>query len=212
MDQVFLQAFGMQLKKSDLKKIKILEVAIKLIATKGIESCSFELIGKQLKMTKANVAYYFNGKDDLIESVVRWIAAQAQIYTQDGMGKVVEKSPSEINNKEIIRHYVKLTYQWLDEFPWHSSVMLYFLSTCVHRPIFKRIHSEIRSQNNRRIAELLAMENSSLKAGDRLQLAANINALIVGSITNYLTTDMDNIFGYKSARKGVERLLQTYVE
>src|SRR4051812_38892710 len=65
-------------KKSDERRIRILEAVIESIATQGIEETTFESIGKKVKMERAHVNYSFANREELIKGAVKYTVAMGQ--------------------------------------------------------------------------------------------------------------------------------------
>jgi AcrR family transcriptional regulator len=201
---IYNQVFGDELDKAARKKLSIIDSAIKIISTKGIESCSFEKIGVDLGLTKANVAYYFDGKDDLLLTVSKWIAGHARHFASRLVTE--EKDP-----RAMLRAYINATYRWLDEHPHHASVMIYFLSVCTTDRIYMELNQDIRRSAVERVYLLLRLICKRASSDRELQvLAGQISSLLVGSIVNAVTTDNRHLYNSKHTNLAVDSLLKAH--
>src|SRR3989338_3165884 len=109
-EAIYKVLFAEGLSRGDLKKVEIIKMVIMLIASKGIEQTSFENVGRPLGMTKANVAYYFLNKEEMIQYAIKYITVTAQQITVSEIEKAT-------THKERIEAYVKGTFRWAKEYP-----------------------------------------------------------------------------------------------
>jgi AcrR family transcriptional regulator len=173
-EEVWLRVLG-DIK--DLKKRKIIEAALSIISTHGIESLTFESVGERLDTTKANIRYHFQSKDDLIFLVTKVVVINAQLIT----AQLVEKAATpELKLRAIIGG----AYQWCRQYPEQISCWaMYFYYSTLFTPYMK-FFTEVRATGTSRmemILRALPQKNASRDIS-HLQIADTIQNVITGQI------------------------------
>ena len=74
-DALYFTPLPVKRKKSEERKLRIVEAVVECIATRGLEHTTFEVIGKMVKMERTHVSYYFSSRDELIKAAVRYVVA-----------------------------------------------------------------------------------------------------------------------------------------
>lgn len=169
-----------------LRKTKILEATIDCLLSYGIEGTSFDVVGSKLGMKGAHVIYYFNTKDELIDSVIKHVAATAQT-SMEKQGFVLAKPI------DALDQYVEANFLWAKKYPKHCKVMIFFYYQCLFKTPYKKLHSAWRQVGQERIQALLAAM-PQLEGASKAQLAYKakaIQALITSYLVEYFTTEVD---------------------
>jgi AcrR family transcriptional regulator len=190
-DQIMKLIFDVKPSKTELKKNEIIKNVIHLIATIGIEQTSFENVGKQLGMTKANVAYYFKNKDEMIHFAIKYITITAQTIT-------IQNIQTAKTMEEQIKAYIKAAFEWAKLYPEQMSVMMLFFYYSTIYPNYAELYFNIRQAGKKRIADLLKSDNPKLNTKQAIAKAHLIQAIITGKLVDHYTT------GYKSDLKQIE--------
>ncbi len=66
---LFIEVFQIKPRKGELKKLELIEEAIRQIAHQPIETVTLESIGKPLGMIRAHVAYYYKTLESLMSEI-----------------------------------------------------------------------------------------------------------------------------------------------
>lgn len=188
---------------TDNKKHRILEATISLIADTGIESVTFENIGKKLKTTKANIKYHFGDKDHLIFTAIQAVTINAQAMT----AAQVEKAES---TEDKLQAIIDAAYDWVQRYPEHLRAWILFIYYAqMHEP-YAKYFAETRSVGQSRMALLLrALHHSGDKNADYMALAENIQNILYGQILG-LTGRMKELKQNKAAANTmISMLLQS---
>lgn len=170
-------------KKGDLKKAQIIEASIVCIAKHGIEKASFEKIGKEANMTRAHVNYYFKEKPDLLKATLEYVLVNAQEMTAAHLAKVEESS-------EILKAMNDVTFDWLEAYPSHISVLALLNYYCIVDKKFKDFNTAARETSRQRMMKILSVYRPDLKTAELRKLAFAVHALMTGYILEYSTSDL----------------------
>ena len=96
----------------------ILESTTKVIEEYGIQSLTFDLVGKKCKMTPAHVNYYFKNKDELIKATVLYVMKKSRSYFDLEM-KTKSKKPK-------VEVMIQANFDWFRNFPNYRSIDVCF--------------------------------------------------------------------------------------
>ncbi len=175
-DPVLLQTFDGVLRKGDLKKIQILEAAIEVIAKEGIEGTTFESIGQKIGLHKAHVAYHFKDKNQIIQTVIRYITSKAQATTIEHILRA--RTP-----EARIFAILEGAFAWAESHPTHVASMTLFYHYCTYNRKYAQLNSQIREDGATRIVGLLGKTSQK-----NLKVAKAIQAIITGAVIEAGTT------------------------
>ena len=103
---LFRQVLPYKMRKGDLRKVEIIESAIKCIGSIGVENLTFEAVGKKTGIGKSHVLYHFPNLDELVCSAIQYVYAV-------GQGVVSEFIGLEKNKKNLLKAYIEGTFHWL---------------------------------------------------------------------------------------------------
>jgi len=183
--EIWRQILSQNTAAADEKKRKIVEAAIHLIAHKGIAAVTFDLLGTQLKTTKANIKYHFNEKEQLIFTATRVVVLNAQRLT---MQMVEEVDSPEAKLTAII----EAAYVWLQRFPEHAAVWMLFMYYAHVHEEYARFYEETRAAGQSRLQLLLRAlphEHKHPPAYDRI--AETIQNILYGQMTALIARAKD---------------------
>ena len=186
-DPIFSQLFHLEPSKGDLKRFEIIETAIKCLAKEGFEGGTFEKIAKRLKTRRSHIAYYFEDRDELLRSVVRYIIAQAQQITVE----LVTQAKTPLEQLQAISN---AAFEWADRYPEQARVLVFFHYQCASDLKYKKLHTQIREAGFERIRALVGVLHGGDKASGSRALDLNeraraLQATMTGLVFEYVTTD-----------------------
>ena len=201
-DPIFRIIEGQKLGKADKRRATILNAAVDVIAKDGIESASFEAIGKAGKMTKAHVNYYFKEKPDLIEAVLVFVANTAQFFTVEALKKSTPKTQ--------LSDYINITFDWAKKYPKHATVMMLLYYYCRIDKKLRLRHTEARKIAIRRLSTIIQSTRPKTSEKQATDLARTIQSLMAGNLLEFATTE--GLFSLSQAKQvtqeQVKELLQ----
>lgn len=177
-----MQLFGGQLDKRTRKQAEIVAAAITSIAKRGLDGTTFQVIGESLKMSRSNLLYYFDSREEIIEKCVQYVALTAQQITQTCVAQA--DSP-----EQKLAAIIEANFKWLDQHPEQASVMGLFYFICTYNQKYRLLHQSIRKVGQERLAACLKAlpELSNLTPGKALELAERIQSLMVGRSIDWVT-------------------------
>jgi AcrR family transcriptional regulator len=180
---------GVQIRKSDLKRIEIIEAAIECMATIGIENTSFEAVGKSLKMARSHLVYYFKDKESLFRDAIQYVAAMGQQITLEHLQRAAPENQ--------LRAYVEGTFDWIARYPQHATIMPLFFYVSATRKEYRELHAKSRNLARDRILAILAILESGKKRTpkQRTEIAERILACLTGFYLDYLATRRSGTLG-----------------
>ncbi len=170
-------------KKGDLKKAKIIEASVACLAKHGIEKASFEKIGKEAKMTRAHVNYYFKEKPDLLQATLEFVLVNAQEMTTKKLEKV-QKS------EDLLKALNEVTFEWVETFPQHVAVLALLNYYCIVDKKFKNFNTTARETARMRLVEILKIHRPEMKLIELKKLAFAVHAIMAGYILESSTTKL----------------------
>ncbi len=185
-DFLYQQALASSPSKSDQRRALILQAVVRLLATDGVDSLTFETVGKAAKMARSHVVYYFTSRDELVAAAIRFAAFSAAHIIDS---HVVKDEPWKL----AIRHYVEGNFDWIQRFPQHANVYtLLYYQACLH-PQYRALNTEIRDAGTARISTILERGPARSKKAIRV-LAKAIQGLVTGNLIDVMTTNAKNLF------------------
>lgn len=186
-DPLLIQMFTGAIRKSDLRKAKIIEGAIAELAERGFENLSFESIGARTKTRKSHVNYYFKSKEDILRRCFEYMAGTAQ-------NLVVERISSSVGAARL-KAYIEANFEWIRLYPDQATLFMLFYSRAAYLEEYSNLNKTFRTASLLRIEALLAdiglMDNSS--AIQRRSTAQTLLDLITGAVVEIVTTPRKNL-------------------
>lgn len=208
-DALYLSLFPVKRKKSEERKLRIVEAVVECIATRGLEHTTFEVIGKMVKMERTHVSYYFSSRDELIKGAVRYVVAVGQEIT---IGHVKKAE----NWKDRFTAVIEAPFEWLKLYPNHAPVMGIFSYLATYNEEFRKLQNAVRTGGEERLLASLQplVENGKLSKVHATELCRAIHGMLTGNITFYFSSDYPLTFEALKAKtvKAGFRLLDTYLK
>lgn len=173
--------------KRDLKRDKLIQAVIQSIAKNGWEETTLERIGLRFKMTRAHVAYYFEGRDEMLFAATRLVTKTAQQLT-------IQRVQNATGWEEQLQAVVDGALDWLEKHREHAAVFLlsYHLAA-ISRP-YRKLHTEIRNAGSVRIQQILENSELSLSDSQLVKLSKRIQNQITGAIVDAVVTEFTQPF------------------
>jgi AcrR family transcriptional regulator len=192
-DPLIARALDFQPRKGDLKKIQILNLAIEQIGTQGVESLSLDVIAKALKTSRSHVLYYFNDKETLLLSVVRYALATGQEV-------FVEKVSRPSSPKAKLFGYVDAVFDWAENHPNHAKVLILLYYNATFSEAFRSIYMPVKATAVNRIGATFDSTSSETNEA--------IYHCLVGYLLSLLNSDLSQSRATfrKAAHRAVLRL------
>jgi len=183
-DPFIMNLFVLKPRKGDIRRLKIIEAAIEVMATHSVDAVSFENVGKKLGIHRAHVAYYFSKKEEMVDEAIRFITATAQKTTIDLITKA-------LSSEDKIRAYIEASFTWAENYPSHAKAMISFYQICLSRKKFRAMHQKMRQAGHQRVIALIqeSVSFSHLKISEAREMATTIQSLITSRLLEHLTTE-----------------------
>lgn len=185
---LYAQFLNFKPKKGDLRKVAIMEGAIEIIASDGVENLSFESLGKRLKMGRAHVAYYFPDRDELVLSTIKLVVATVQSFT-------VERVKHAADAPGRLTAFVEATFDWMESYPRHASaiLLLYYYASYDRR--YRELHDEIRRLGAKRIEAIVKAILPPAKKRSSMAAAKLVQSILTGHLLDHVTTHASQPLG-----------------
>lgn len=174
--------FDFKPRKGDLRKIEILEAAIHCLADDGIHRTTFESVGKRLGIGRAHVAYHYPNLDDLFEAAIKFCVSHVQVMTVDAVTATED-------DQEKPAAFINATFEWVQRFPKHASVilLLYYLASVL--PRFRKIHDDVRTLGAERLKAIAAGALGKKSPAKPAVVGKKLQSLMTGNLVDWLTTE-----------------------
>jgi len=171
----------------DLRRAAILEAAVEIMATTGIDELTFERIGKQVKMARSHVVYYFSDRKLLVESALQFVALTAQEF-------IVQRLKDHDDWRTLLTTYVEANFQWIYENRAHGSVFLLMYYEATLKKSIRKLSTEARIGGVKRITGILQLSPIAWKESDLVATSKAIQGMITGNLIDVVTTDFSKEF------------------
>src|SRR4051812_15789599 len=125
---LYSQILEFKPRKADLRRMAILDAVIDCIAEKGILNLTAQEVGRQAKMRRSHVTYYFPNQDKMLEAAIKFVVSTGQEIT-------VAYVTAAQTPRARLEAMVQATFVWLERYPKHASVMLllHYYGSCDSR-------------------------------------------------------------------------------
>lgn len=183
--------FQFEYRKGDIRKAHIIEAAIRCLTSYGLEKTTYELIGKEAKIKRSHVAYYFSSKEEIIEACVKYMTATAQALT-------VEKVKVASTPRDKILGVVEGAFAWVQKYPLHAKGFMAFYHLATYLPEYQKLNSEIRELGAQRLTVLVQRAFPRMESQESFRLAKEIQIFITGAITEFVSSE--NLFDVEETR------------
>jgi AcrR family transcriptional regulator len=202
MEMLYREILVFRPKAQDNRLARLMESAIALMAENGVDELTFGALGKRAKMARSHVVYYFPSRDQLVDSVISFVAHSAE--------RIITTDLLEVGSIEaMLDSYVVACFHWLKKYPQHATVMLLFYYESSFKKRRKAFHSTIRTAGRKRIEAILRLDPklASLTPRQREVLARAVAAVITGNLIEAFTTDNESFEALLKQTKDTVRIL-----
>src|SRR4051812_16717041 len=117
-DALLHRIFDVKPSKGDLRKVEIIEAAIRCFATQGTEQASLENIGKLIGISRSHIIYHFKDRETLLDAVVKYVTETGQGFFVDRLAGAAEF--------ELLDAYIDAVIDWVARFEQHARFMILF--------------------------------------------------------------------------------------
>ncbi|MBI1862149.1 MAG: TetR family transcriptional regulator [Deltaproteobacteria bacterium] len=179
-----LPLFGERLRKGERTKLRIVEVATRLIAKKGLHNLTYEELARISKSSRQLIQTYYPNRDRLFEECIKLGRYQFQKFVVDALERATTP-------KEKLDTYLEKTLQWVDENREKVANIIFFHHLCALDPGHKALntgHADIGSQ---RLTAIVVGLRPELPMGEARDLAKAIQNLIMGNLYCLVTEARD---------------------
>jgi AcrR family transcriptional regulator len=171
--------------KREVKRAILIQSLIHSIAENGWEQTTLEKVGAQHGMTRAHVAYYFQGREEMLLAAIRLVASTAQALTVAR----VEKALGWKNQLEAV---VQGAIDWLKQYPEQAKVFLLFYYLGSLSEDYRSLQTQIRNAGLDRIVSILSNASTRNLSAKKIQkLAKKIQNQITGTLVDFTVTHSD---------------------
>ncbi|MCB0404368.1 MAG: TetR family transcriptional regulator [Bdellovibrionales bacterium] len=183
-DAVYYQIFDFKRGRGEKRKIQIVEALIECLATRGLDNTSFETLGKMVGMNRTHVAYYFQSRDDLVRTAVRYVFVVGQ---QDTITRIEKAAAGRARFQASIEGW----FEWLHRHPKYASVVGLFYYLASYDKSYRSIQNSIRSMGEERILSTLTpfIEKGRITPAKARTVARSAQVLITGALFNFYASD-----------------------
>jgi AcrR family transcriptional regulator len=178
---LFATILNMRPRKGDLRKAEIVQAAVQLIATEGVEELTFEALGRKSKMLRAHVAYHFKKQEDIIKAALQLAVLTSQECAVKRMQ--LAKTPEE----QLVASTHGI-FDWIEDHPEMVPCFFLMYYYASFNPVYREFHSKFREQGHLRIASALELLRPKLSVTARKALAKKMQNHLTGVLLDYLTT------------------------
>lgn len=175
----------MEKPRNQRRSLEILEGAIQVYAKYGAEGATDDLIAKASGISRPLIFRYFKDRESLFETATKYVRVNFQHYTVS----VLEK---EKTAEDMLRAYIKATLRWIDDYPDHARVLIYFLYICSLKKSENRVNTEFNKASHQRIVAILqqGLQEGAFSCSDVEDTAKMIQTLIIGGMVNWTTESL----------------------
>lgn len=167
----------------NLRKVKIIELAIKKLFKDGAESLSFQKLADELDISQTTVIHYLKSKKAMYRLMAQYVSEHNIDYVTK---KLDHKNPALTN----LKNYLFTNFQWAEEFPSYASTLIFYNTLAINHAEYqddynKRLH-QVRNRIEGFIYSAVREKSLHLEEQDIPLLATLIHNFLVSSISNYL--------------------------
>ena len=167
------------------KRAVLIESLIQSISENGWEETTLEKIGAKHGMTRAHVAYYFQGREEMLLAAIKLVASTAQAITVDRLAKA-------LGWKKQLEAIVKGAIDWTIQHPDQAKVFLLFYYLGSLSDSYRSLQTQIRNAGVDRIVSILANSPiGELTPKKNRVMAKKIQNQITGTLIDFSVTHSD---------------------
>jgi AcrR family transcriptional regulator len=136
--------------RSKRRMLAVIEAAIQVYSTKGVEHSTYEMIAETAGVSRTVVLHYFKDKEDLFLMAVKYI----RVNFQDLAIQEFKKHSDPVN---MLSGYVRCIFIWLKKFPKHCKTWMFYLYLCSKNRKERNLNTELVSVGHLRIQALIEL-------------------------------------------------------
>ena len=165
--------------------MQIAEGAIECYADIGYALTTFEKIAEKCKISRPLIKHYFDTREEVFDFSIRYIRANFQRLAIEYIGEGR-------TTLEKLERYVTSTFHWLDRFPTHIRVWIYYLHYCSIVDSMKEQNTEFVNIGHDRIAALiqLGIDEGKFNVSDLRAAAKQVQVIISGALITCVCEDL----------------------
>lgn len=178
---LYLASIGHSLSKSDLRRLTMIESAIKGMAEEGLEGANFERVARNLKVRRSHVTYYFKDRDELALAAIKYIVTLAQDMTNRKIAEATDM-------KSKLLAFNEVTFEWANTFKDHARTLIVFYSQCASNTSFKKFNTTMRKEGTQRVLNIF--KDYEYKGSDEELVikAQTIQSIILGFVIEHMAS------------------------
>lgn len=167
------------------RSLEILEGAIQVYAKHGAEGATDDLIAKASGVSRPLIFRYFKDREELFGSATKYVRVNFQYYNVATLEK--EKTAA-----GMLQAYIKGVLDWIEDYPDHAKVLIYFLYTCSLKKSERRVNTEFNEAGQQRIAAILKQGNDEgrWQCKDPAIAAKMILTVVMGAMVTCATEEL----------------------
>lgn len=167
------------------RSLQILEGAISVYAQYGAENATDQMVARASGVSRPLIFRYFKDRDSLFEMATKYVRVNFQYFAIGYIQK--EKSV-----EDMLRAYVTSTFRWIEEYPEHARVLLFFLYTCSQKKSENWVNTEFVKAGHQRITALLqaGVQQKRFQCKKPVAAAKMIQTLITGGMVSWVSEEL----------------------
>lgn len=175
----------MEKPRNQRRSLELLEGAIKVYAKHGAEGATDDLIAKASGVSRPLIFRYFKDREELFSSATKYVRVNFQHYNIAALEK--EKTA-----EGMLQAYIKAVLSWIEDYPDHAKVLIYFLYTCSLKKSERRVNTEFNEAGQQRIAAILkqGVKEGSWQCSDPAGSAKMILTVVIGAMVTWATEEL----------------------
>ncbi len=147
-DPLWGQIIPSGLLKGDVRKAEIVEAVVRLVASHGIDGISFEILANATGMTKSQVKYHLESKEEMLFRSYQYVLHHAQTI-------VVQEMSSSQPGLSRLTTYVRGNFSWLMQKPDQLRFMLQIYGAATHSAGLRKLVMASRKAAQQRIEGMI---------------------------------------------------------
>ncbi len=178
--------------KSQRRRIQILEAAIEICASEGLEETTYDRIAVYCETSRQLVQHYFPKREEMFSLAIRYLRENSKkvVFEHLTEKQAARKTPDAAAN---LSDYIAGTFRWFDHYPTHAKVWPVFYSYAASNKKYRDMNTEISAAMAGRILALVAEGNKlgQFNCPDPEGTARAIQMLLTGALLTLLTENLD---------------------
>lgn len=157
---------------------KILKVSLDILSSSGLGGITFAEIARRSKMSKPNVAYYYESPNEILLELMKMWAATGQKVTSEYLLAHIGDPP-----ERLVARIAEALFEWAIQYPLFSALSPVLIQAATSNKKVAELQRAVMGAGLQRIRGLLAQSPnlSHLAENDLDQLSQSIHCTMVGS-------------------------------